>query len=293
MRVPWLPWTRRCSGLIQIPAPSAEGWGASPIRSEVTPDPQVEIRTVGSWPFAGFGLTPQHLCGMMAFREDFGQSTPSAPAHRLLMDIPPLPKKLNRYTTLPVLLDLLRRKKIVLLDPCRWEDRNDAEIILQYKKRKKLKSLFAVCFGTEDETVHEWKAYADGISGCCIEFDGNELLKSFQGRKGFRWRKVKYKLIKEVQSCRPPLDDMPFLKRWPYRCENEFRILWEGESKKDSKPVGMDLRSIKKITLSPEIPDVVARSIRGLLRQEINGPLPKINVSTLYQNKTWIRAFKK
>src|SRR5690349_15189787 len=92
-----------------------------------------------------------------------------------------IPKKLNRYTTLPVLLDLLRRKKIVLLDPCAWEDRNDDEIILNYKGRKGIRGLFAVCCGTGDETVHHWKAYANGISGCCIEFNGNKLLKSFQG----------------------------------------------------------------------------------------------------------------
>ena len=37
-----------------------------------------------------------------------------------------------------VLLDLLRRKKLVLLSPDKWEDRNDGEIISEYKKGKKL-----------------------------------------------------------------------------------------------------------------------------------------------------------
>ena len=37
------------------------------------------------------------------------------------------PKKLNRFTTLPVLLDLLKRKRLVLLDPAVWEDKNDSE----------------------------------------------------------------------------------------------------------------------------------------------------------------------
>lgn len=30
--------------------------------------------------------------------------------------------KLNRFTTLPVLLDLLQRKKLVLLDPDKWDE---------------------------------------------------------------------------------------------------------------------------------------------------------------------------
>ncbi len=46
--------------------------------------------------------------------------------------------KLNRYTTLPVLLDLLQRKKLTLLNPEFWEEKNDSEIILEYKRRKYL-----------------------------------------------------------------------------------------------------------------------------------------------------------
>jgi len=105
------------------------------------------------------------------------------------------PRKLNRYTTLPVLLNLLRMKKIVLLDPSAWEDRNDAEIILEYKKRKKIRKLFAICFGIGDETIHHWKTYADGISGCCIEFDEKKLLKSFKGINEIRLGDVTYKRI--------------------------------------------------------------------------------------------------
>lgn len=44
--------------------------------------------------------------------------------------------KLNRFTTLPVLLDLLQRQKLTLLDPKSWEDKNDSEIILEYKNKK-------------------------------------------------------------------------------------------------------------------------------------------------------------
>jgi len=232
------------------------------------------------------------LHGKVPLTRDRGRRAPGAPRICLPMDTESLPNKLHRYTTLPVLLDLLRRKKIVLLDPCSWEDRNDAEIILAYKKRKNLKSLFAVCFGTAHETVHDWKAYADGISGCCIEFDGLKLLKSFQGLKGFRWRRVKYKRIAQVENVGPELDDMPFLKRWPYRCEEEFRILWEGATDRESIEVDIDLRSIDKITLSQKMPAAVTDSIKELLRREIHDPLRRINVSTLYQNKRWIRAFR-
>ncbi len=54
--------------------------------------------------------------------------------------------RLNRFTTLPVLLDLLERKKLVLLDPKSWDDKNDTEVILAYKKKAKIENLFALCF---------------------------------------------------------------------------------------------------------------------------------------------------
>jgi hypothetical protein len=80
-------------------------------------------------------------------------------------------EKINRYTSLPILLDLLKRKKLVLLYPKTWEDKNDYQIILEYKRREKIHNLFAICFSTDDETIHGWKNYASGISGCLIEFD--------------------------------------------------------------------------------------------------------------------------
>jgi hypothetical protein len=159
-------------------------------------------------------------------------------------------RKLNRYTTLPVLLDLLRRKKIVLIDPSTWEDRNDAEIILEYKNRNEITKLFAVCFGIGDETIHHWKTYASGISGCCIEFDENKLLTSFDGIKEVRWGEVNYKKINEVRENTIKLSIIPFVKRWPYRCENEFRILWEGETSQNTIDIDIALTSINKITLS-------------------------------------------
>jgi hypothetical protein len=202
-------------------------------------------------------------------------------------------RKLNRFTTLPVLLDLLKRKKIVLLNPLTWEDRNDAEIILEYKKRKRIPDLFAVCFGIGDETIHHWKTYANGISGCCIEFDEDKLLKSFQDVKKFRWGDVEYMRVKKIENTAIPIERIPFTKRWPYRCENEFRILWEGKTSRSTIDVHIDFDSINKITLSQGIPAEVYKSIKELLHDEIGDPTQKINRSTLYENRRWIKAFKK
>jgi hypothetical protein len=206
-------------------------------------------------------------------------------------------KKLSRYTTLPVLLALLRRKKLSLRDPSHWEDKNDVEVIAEYKNIKNVQSLFAVCFCIGDETVHHWKTYANGDSGCCIEFDQDKLLASFKGKMGFRWGKVRYKKInevkEEVKNGEISLNRYPFIKRWPYRFEEEFRILWEGETTKKIMDVDIDLNSINKITLSQGMPPDLNPSIKKLLRDEIRDSSTKINRSTLYRNIIWINSFKK
>jgi len=209
----------------------------------------------------------------------------------ILMKTKKPPKKLSRYTTLPVLLDLLRRKKIVLLDPSTWEDKNDAEIILEYKKKKKISNLFAICFSTGDETIHHWKTYANGISGCCIEFDGNKLLSKFQGINEVRYNKVSYKKINAIEEVE--VDLIPFFKRWPYRCESEFRVIWEGKTTQKKIEIEINLHSINKITISQQMPSDVSDSIKELLREKFKNPDKKIIRSTLYENKKWIDAFKK
>lgn len=202
-------------------------------------------------------------------------------------------RKLYRYTTLPILLDLLKRKKIVLLDPTKWEDRNDADIISEYIKRKNISKLFAVCFSVNTETVHHWKSYADGISGCYIQFDEDKLLASFKSIKQIRWGDVDYKRIKEAQSKSIQIDNIPFTKRWPYRIEKEFRIIWEGQTKKEKIEIDIDLKSINKIMLSQKMPVDVAESIKHLLRNAFEDPSKLISRSTLYENRSWINAFSK
>lgn len=50
----------------------------------------------------------------------------------------------RRYTTLPYLLDMLHNKRLTLLDPSRWEDKNDAYFLKTYKKERELKSVLTM-----------------------------------------------------------------------------------------------------------------------------------------------------
>ena len=59
--------------------------------------------------------------------------------------------RLSRYTTLPVLLDMLKRRKLVLLKPDSWEDKNDSAIMAEYRRRRKAKNVFVLCFSDTEK----------------------------------------------------------------------------------------------------------------------------------------------
>lgn len=193
---------------------------------------------------------------------------------------------------LPVLLDMLKRRKLVLLDPASWEDRNDSEILLEYKKRKKLQALFALCFSHGDETIHHWKTFADGISGCCIEFDSKKLVTLLKTLEGVRFGPVVYRKIKDLNDGTITVSRIPFTKRWPYRCEEEFRIIWESRTTAASYEIDLDLRIIRKITISQRMPKQVYSTIRKYLKSVFENPDQRINHSTIYQNQIWIDKFR-
>lgn len=201
-------------------------------------------------------------------------------------------QKLNRYTTLPVLLDLLKRKKLVLLDPASWEDRNDSGVLLEYKRRMKVPRLFALCFSYGDETIHQWKAFADGISGCCIEFHAQKLIAEFEKVDGLKHGLVRYRKVHEVEDEAIEVEKMPFTKRWPYRCEDEFRIIWEGERKDAFFEIPIDLKLIRKITINQRMPPQIYNTIRDHLREVFADPDKRISHSTLYENARWLRKFR-
>lgn len=201
-------------------------------------------------------------------------------------------EKLNRYTTLPVLLDLLKRRRLVLLDPKSWEDKNDSGVMLEYQHRRKAPRLFALCFSWGDETIHQWKAFAEGISGCCIEFDAQRLIASVKKVHGVRCRSVRYRRLPDLKDGTITVGDMPFTKRWPYRCEDEFRVIWEGESEEAFFEIEIELNMINKVTLNQRMPKQVYATIREYLHEAFADADQRISHSTLYENARWLKKFR-
>ncbi len=205
-------------------------------------------------------------------------------------------ERLNRFTTLPVLLDLLQRRKLTLLDPKSWEDKNDSEIILEYKNKKKIKSLFAICLSHGDETIHHWKTFSNGSSGCLIEFDAQKLFAIINKIPNLKHGEVSYRKLSDIENKATTLkvDDIPFTKRWPYRCEEEYRIIVESDNEADKVfDIDINLDIIKKITINQQMPETIYKTIKEYLRNLNGNPDSRINRSTLFENKRWINRFKK
>ena len=210
--------------------------------------------------------------------------------------IPPKPPArpfLNRYTSLPVLIDILVHKRIVLLKPSSWEDRNDSFYLERYKEEKKLKAVLALCFSTKRETFHHWKVFSAGTGGVCIEFDKARLLEGMTTEAGFTLRKVDYAFIKNVVSNRPQLADWPFLKRKPFEDEGEFRIVYENKTKEErTKEVPIQLSSIRMITLSPWMPETVAKTVTKVLQDLPGCSSMTVGRSSLLETSRWQQAIR-
>jgi hypothetical protein len=194
---------------------------------------------------------------------------------------------LNRYTTLPVLLDILTKRSLTLLSPSTWEDRNDAYFLDQYREKKDLNSLLALCFSTTEQTFHHWKVFSQGISGVCIEFDQQMLIGCIP-KRSFLHRNVVYRKLTDLERRAPLTDDLPFIKRLPYADEREFRIVYQSKTQDvDTIEISLNKKSIRRITLSPWLPKSVSNSVISAIHAIDGCEDLKIYRSTLIENERW------
>lgn len=194
---------------------------------------------------------------------------------------------LNRYTSLPIVLDMLEHRRLALLSPETWQDRNDAHYLERYREDRKIDSVLAVCFSRSRETYHHWSIYAGGASGVCVEFDRQQLLESIPAT-GYRHGAVRYRRIDKLELKNPSIKWWPFLKRKPFRDELEYRIIYEGETAHERVHyIPIKLSWINKVTLSPWLPEAVENCVIDSIRR-IDG-CSGLNVfrSTLINNARW------
>jgi hypothetical protein len=195
---------------------------------------------------------------------------------------------LRRYTDIPALIHLLTTRKITLLDPEFWDDKNDSHFLTLYREKKSLATVLALCFTQTSETYHHWRVFAEGSSGICLTFDKDKLLSAMTKRPGVTARAVRYLKLTQIRSRRLKVDDLPFLKRFPYGDEREFRIIYESDRvKTPALGIAIPISCIKRITLSPWIPAALTGPVKDTIRGIRGCRHLKIARSTLIGNEQW------
>lgn len=207
------------------------------------------------------------------------------------MPQPPKPgprKYLRRYTHLPAAIHLLKTRTLTLLDPSGWDDGNDVFYMEEFKRRKGLKSLLAVCLSGAEESYHYWKVFAGNPAGVCIRLRQGMLLRSLRDVSGATFGEMDYRLMTAARKKELSLDDFPFVKRHAYIDEQEVRIIWQSESEaRNSFNIQVPLGCVARITLSPWLPKSLVETTRAMLREVAGQPYPEVVRSTIVASEEW------
>lgn len=125
----------------------------------------------------------------------------------------------------------------------------------------------------------------------CVEFDKERLLEAI-GRDGaIEHRKVCYREINDV--CAGPIQtsDLPYIKRYAYGDEQEFRLVFAYADKEmEAHTFDIPLSCISRITLSPWLPKPLEKSIKDTIKQIDGCKNVKVFRSTLIENERWKKA---
>jgi hypothetical protein len=202
------------------------------------------------------------------------------------------PAIISRYTNLASAIDILKCKRLALLDPDAWPDRNDRACLRAYVRAKHLCGVRVLCFAGCAETAHHWSAFAPGSDGVRLDFHRETLEKDVQAA-GAKLGKVNYSRIKDFRPSEMDTDKLPFTKRSPYQNEAEWRLLKPCDSSDNLaalEPYQLPLSeaALKAVSLSPVLPINLADPVRDTLRALWQGSEIKISRSTLLGNPAWL-----
>jgi hypothetical protein len=196
-----------------------------------------------------------------------------------------------RYTDFASLIYLLRERKITLLSPDLWDDKNDKYFLQLYRDRMKFKTVLALCFATTYETYHHWRVFAGGNSGVCIRFKRAQFLQAVKQRTGVIARPVKYLTVDATKVKPLKVTDLPFRKRYAYKNEAEFRFIYQTRLlTRKTLDVDIPLSSIDRIILSPWVPDALFTHLRTTIKRIPQCKNLKVGHSTLISSDNWMEA---
>ena len=199
-----------------------------------------------------------------------------------------------RYTDLPSLIQILTTRQLTLLNPMTWDDKNDSAYVTIYREKSKLASVLALCFTRASETYHHWRVFAPTSSGVRITFNETGLRECVERVEGIQLNDVAYVKIDEHRTAPPHLEQLPFMKRYPYHPEREVRLLWQSaREQRDALNLDIDLAAITKVTLSPWLHPALVDSVKAALRAIPGCEALTVHRTTLISNDEWLKHGEK
>lgn len=206
--------------------------------------------------------------------------------------VKPINISLKRYTTLSVAIDMLTEQRLTLLSPATWQDKNDIAFLEAYRAKREVANVFATCFTQASETYHHWGVFAGHSEGVRVNINKLRFLSSLRGMKGFLWNNVNYKTLDEMKALRQiDIYELPFFKRWAFRDEKEFRLLFECEDAAERfKSVELKREWITSVTLSPWLPENLVVSVKAALKSLPGCGKIRILSTSLRDNEGWKSA---
>jgi hypothetical protein len=204
----------------------------------------------------------------------------------------------RRYTSIPAVIDILRRKQLAILDPRNWDDKNDRHFMELYKEHKRVGGLYGLCAAKCPETYHHWKVFTGGgTGGACMVLNRQKLERHLQAVKmpevtNIRFGDVKYLNLSQVRGLGPKdMNRLPFLKRVGFMDEDEYRIVIE-TTNDDQSAVFIDcpISWIDCIYLNPWLPKSQAESLIATLKQLPGCKSLDVRRSFLIDSSTWKQA---
>ena len=200
--------------------------------------------------------------------------------------------ELKRYTELPFLLHMLRRREITLLSPASWEDRNDALYLEHYRKDQGYESVVALCLTRASTTYHHWKIFAGTTSGVCIYFN-EASLKKWASVNAIRFENVKYFSLRKARQSPPRGANLPFRKRHAFEPEAEVRLLYFSKTQMGAtKTFTFELSLIERVKLNPWLPQSVFAEVRESIVSIAGCGNLTVEKSSMLDNEEWANLLR-
>jgi hypothetical protein len=100
---------------------------------------------------------------------------------------------------------------------------------------------------------------------------------------------MQYLSLREIKSRQIMMEQLPFVKRYPYKPETELRFLWQSKvEEKSSFSVPIPLHTISRIVLSPWLHPSLSDSVKKAIKSIADCQHIPVYHSTLVNNINWI-----